>query len=210
MVRRSSPLLGTLFLISWASCSRERARPPFDPDLALLDIAKTVCAAPRSTLRAYLTDRGHHTAWLRDMGVGPDTLWARLDSTLADATRRGLLFDDSVLVGKLATENLAARYGWVSTQRLPPDAPFPTVGWVDLFFGPVRVDSTTWGRRHPGEPLFFNLRIFLVSTSSGWLVEAPHYDGSWFSPRRAGLRDLIRSIEQGRGCEAIRTSEHGS
>jgi len=195
-------------LISCASCTRERAQPSFDPDLALLDIAKTICAGPRSTLKRYLADQGRHTTWLRDsMRVGPDTLWSRLDSTLADYMRIGLLLDDSVLVEKLATENLAARYGWVSTQRLVPDAPFSTVGWIDLFFGPVHPDSSTqWGRRHPDETLFLHLRIFLVSQSSGWLVDAAFYDGSWLSARRAKLRSLIRSIEEGRGCEAMRTA----
>ncbi len=213
MARPSVALLGTLFLISWTSCARERAQSSFDTDLALLDIAKTICAAPGSTLRRYLSNEGRHTPWIRDsMRVGPDTFWSRLDSTLADYTRTGLLLDNSVLVEKLATENLPARYGWVSTQRLVPDAPFSAVGWIDLFLGPVRADSTTqWGRRHPGETLFFHLRIFLVSQSSGWLVEAPLYDGSWLSPGRAKLRSLIRSIKEGRGCEAIQTvAVHGT
>ena len=160
-----------------------------------------------------LAAQGHQTIWLPDsLRAVLDTLQPGLDSTLADDARRGLLIDDSALVETLATENRPARYGSVSTQRLAPDAPFSTVGWIDLFFGPVHPDSSTqWGRHHSGETLFFHLRMFLVSKSPGWVVDVALYDGSWLSARRAQLRPLIRSIEQGRGCEAIRTvAVHGS
>ena len=214
-MRQSRALLGILFLISSAvgSCTRERTRQSFDPDLALLEIAKGVCAAPRTTLKQYLADRRRPTTWAHDSTrVARDTLQSRLDSTLAQYVRTGLLLDDSLLVEMLATENLPAKYGLVSTQRLAPDAPFSTVGWIDLFFGPVHPDSSTqWGRHHPGEKLFFNLRMFLVSEASGWAVEVPHYKGSWLSARNATARDLIRSIDRGRGCEAIQTvAVHGT
>jgi len=214
-MRQSRALLGILFLISSAvgSCTSERTRQSFDPDLALLEIAKGVCAAPRTTLKHYLADRRRPTTWVHDSTrVARDTLQSRLDSTLAQYVRTGLLLDDSLLVEMLATENLPAKYGLVSTQRLAPDAPFSTVGWIDLFFGPVHQDSSTqWGRHHSGETLFFHLRMFLVSKSPGWVVDVALYDGSWLSARRAQLRPLIRSIEQGRGCEAIRAvAVHGS
>ena len=215
MTPRSLAFLGTLLLISsaWASCTRERTRPSIDPDLTLLDVARSLCAAPRTTLKRYLAAQGHQTIWLPDsLRAVLDTLQPGLDSTLADDARRGLLIDDSALVETLATENRPARYGSVSTQRLAPDAPFSTVGWIDLFFGPVHPDSSTqWGRHHSGETLFFDLRMFLVSKSPGWVVDVALYDGSWLSARRAQLRPLIRSIEQGRGCEAIRAvAVHGS
>ena len=67
--------------------------------------------------------------------------------------------------------------------------PFSHVGWISLFFGPVHVDSATpWGRRHPGEHLFFALEIFLVSESSRWVTAA---------------RQLIQTIEGGKSCQTI-------
>ena len=210
MARPSVALLGTLVLISssWTSCARERTS-----DLMLLDLARSICAAPRATLQGFLVAQGHQTTWLPDtVRAILDTMRPRLDSTLADYARRGLLFDDSGLVEMLLRENRPARAVFVSTQHLDPAAPFSGVGWIELYFGPVHPDSSTqWGRHHSGETLFFHLRMFLVSKSPGWVVDVALYDGSWLSARRAQLRPLIRSIEQGRGCEAIRTvAVHGS
>ena len=205
MARPSVALLGTLFLISsnWTSCTGDPTRRSLDASLTLLDVARNLCAAPRTTLRRYLAAHGHQAIWLPDtLRAVLDTMRPRLHNTLADLGRRGLRVDDSALVESLATENRPARYAMVSTQRLDPDAPFSSVGWIDLFFGPVHLDSSTPSGRHlAGDTLFFQLRVFLVSHSPGWVVERALYDGSWLSTRNATARRLIRSIEQGRGCD---------
>jgi hypothetical protein len=204
-------VVSTLFFIS-SGCTRERTRPSLDPSLTLLDVARNLCAAPRATLQRYLASHGHQTIWL------PDSLRAILDtmrrphleSTFADP-RKGLLVDDSGLVETLATENRPARYGSVSMQHLDSAAPFSGVGWIDLYFGPVQPDSSTpWGRHHADDTLFLQLQVFLVSKSAGWIVEKALYDGSWLSTRNATTRDLIRSIEQGRGCEIRMVAVYGS
>ena len=92
-VSQARALLGILFFISplVGSCTRERTRPSFDPDLALLEIAKSLCAAPRTALQQYLADERRRTAWLHDSmrAALPDTFLSRLDSTLAEGLRRG-------------------------------------------------------------------------------------------------------------------------
>ncbi len=207
-MRETGALLG-VFLLSavLASCTRERALPSFDPAAALLDIARSACAAPRSTLQGYVADRRRHTRQydsIRTAHSDLDTTLSHLDSDLAGYVRTGLVLDDSAIVEVLATQDQPAKYGLVSMQPLAEGAPFSHVGWIDLFFGPMDVDSATpWGRRHPGEHLFFALQIFLVSESSRWVVEVPHYYGSWLSPRNTAARQLIQTIEGGKSCQTV-------
>ena len=209
MARPSVALLGTLVLISssWTSCARERTS-----DLVLLDLARSLCAAPRPALQGFLASRGHQTTWLPDtVRAILDTMQPRLDSTLADYTRRGLLVDDSGMVETLARENRPARALFVSTQHLDPSAPFSGVAWIELYFGPVHPDSSTaWGRRLAGDTLFLQLQVFVVSKSAGWIVERALYDGSWLSTRNALARSLIRNMEQGRGCDIRMVGEIGA
>ncbi len=207
-MRESGVLLSvSLVAAVLASCTRERAGPSFDPAAALLNIARNSCAAPRNTLKGYVADRGRHTRQydsIRTAHSDLDTTLSRLDSDLADYVRTGLVLDDSAIVEALATQNQPARYGLVSMQPLAQGSPFSHVGWISLFFGPVDVDSATpWGRRHPGEHLFFTLEIFLVSESSRWVVEVPHYYGSWLSPLNTAARQLIQTIEGGKSCQTI-------
>ncbi len=207
-MRKTGALLG-VFLLSavLASCARERARPSFDPIAALLDIARGSCTEPRRILKQYVADRGRHTRQydsIRTAHSDLDTTLSRLDSHLADYVRTGLVLDDSAIVEALATQNQPARYGLVSMQPLAEGSPFSDVGWISLFFGPVDVDSATpWVRRHRGEHLFFALELFLVSESSRWVVEVPHYYGSWLSPRDTAARELIQTIEGGKSCQTI-------
>ncbi len=207
-MRETGVLFGVLLLSAVsAGCTRERPRPSFDPAAALLDIARSSCAAPRSTLKQYVADRRRHTRQydsIRTAHSDLDTTLSHLDSDLAGYVRTGLVLDDSAIVEALATQNQPARYGLVSMQPLAQGSPFSHVGWISLFFGPVDVDSATpWGRRHPGEHLFFALEIFLVSESSRWVVEVPHYYGSWLSPRNTAARELIQTIEGGKSCQTV-------
>ena len=205
MARPSAALLGALLLMSssWTNCTRERTQRPLDPDQTLLDVARSMCAAPRATLQGFLAAQGHQTTWLPDtVRAILDTMQPRLDGTLADYTRRGLLDDDSGLVEMLLRENRPARAVFVSTQHLDPAAPFSGVGWIELYFGPVYPDSRTpWGRHHAGDTLFLQLQVFLISKSAGWIVERALFDGDWLSTRNATARRLIRNMEQGRGCD---------
>jgi len=209
MARPSVAVLGSLVLISssWTSCAREPTS-----DLVLLDLARSICAAPRATLQGFLAAQGHQTTWLPDtVRAILDTMRPRLDSTLADYTRRGLLFDDSGLVEMLVSENRPATAVFASTQHLDRAAPFSDVGWIDLYFGPVHPDSSTpWGRHHPGDTLFLQLRVFLASKSAGWIVERALYDGDWLSTRNATARGLIRNMEHGRGCDIRMVGVNGS
>ena len=95
----------------------------------LLDLARSICAAPRATLQGFLVAQGHQTTWLPDtVRAILDTMRPRLDSTLADYARRGLLFDDSGLVEMLVSENRPATAVFASTQHLDRAAPFSDVG----------------------------------------------------------------------------------
>ncbi len=207
-MRETRSLVGVFLLSAVLACrTRERGGPSFDPAAALLDIARSSCTAPRSTLKGYVADRRRHARQydsIRTAHFDLDTTLSRLDSDLADYVRTGLVLDDSAIVEALARQNQPARYGLVSMQPLAEGSPFSHVGWISLFFGPVDVDSATpWGRRHPGEHLFFALELFLVSESSRWVVEVPHYYGSWLSPRNTAARELIQTIEGGKSCQTV-------
>ena len=212
MTRPLVALLGTLFLLSssWTNCTRERTRRSVDPDLTLLDVARNLCEAPRTTLQGYLASHGRQTVWLADsLRTILEAMRPRLDSTFADYTRKGLSVDDSALVETLARENRPARAVFASTQHLDRAAPFSDVGWIDLYFGPVHLDSSTpWGRHYPGDTLFLQLRVFLASKSAGWIVERALYDGDWLSVRNAKARSRIRTVEQGRGCDIRMVGEY--
>ena len=158
-------------------------------------------------MKGFLAAQGHQTIWLPDsLRAMIDTIGPRLDSALAD-----LLIDDSALVERLVRENRPARAVFASTQHLDRAAPFSGVAWINLYFGPVRPDSSTpWGRHHPDDTLFLQLRVFLASKSAGWMVERALYDRDWLSVRNAKALSLIRTVEQGRGCDIRMVGVSGS
>src|SRR5207249_10150492 len=105
-----------------ASCTPERSQPSsLDPDVALLGIAKSLCAAPRTSLRQYLADQRRPNRLVDSMRMADtqvDTLFSRFDSTLAGYIRTGLIIDESVMVEALATQDAPAKLALVSMQGI--------------------------------------------------------------------------------------------
>lgn len=195
-----------LFIIVVA-CARDHDNAVFDPSATLLDIANEVCATPRQTLAQYLADRNLHDM-MRDstLKANPalDSVLSRLDSTLAAYVDEGLIFDDHDLIERFAAENKPPQYVTVSLQQLAPTSAFTNSGWIDLYYGPLGVDSSTsWGRRHGSGELYFHLQIFLLSRNTGWRTESPHYYASWISERNSAAKGLLRILREGRGCGGI-------